>query len=597
MRLRLALILFALPSLLFADLTLNQKISDFTQLAGLYAKNYAPYQWKLATSGFDLYQIQPWLDQVKQTKTDLDYYDVCIRYVASLQDSHDEFTILSDFQAYLYFDVDIYDGVVLIDGITRSVLPASKFPFQIGDQVISVDGVAAEDFITKFIPYAVNGSGSASTRRRLAVDNMTFRYQGFYPYAHQIGDTASVVIQRQNGNLETYSIPWFKEGTPLVSAGPVTSPVGQSKKPAHPAFQRARATRAAAAEEVSTDNSNPWGVYQGPPADVVPPALPAYQQVMVRDQQMQGLITPFGAASFGSISPVFIPPAGFKLRLGAKSTDQFLTGTFPSGKKTYGYLRIYTMSPTNTTLALSQMQSEIAYFQQNTDGLMIDIMRNGGGSLCYTEALAQFLIPQPFRSIPEIIRATDSWVEDFSSQYYNALLGGAENWQVLEYGAYLQEVRQANSENRGDTGNIPLCYAAFESVPPAVDAKGNVIAYSKPILVLQGDFTLSAAETFGAILQDNQRATFFGTRTDGGGGNVVSFDVGVYGEGQARITAGLETRKTPVTTAGFPPTYYLENVGIYPDILQDYMTKDNLLSGGKPFVSAAVTALDQLVGN
>jgi C-terminal processing protease CtpA/Prc len=281
--------------------------------------------------------------------------------------------------------------------------------------------------------------------------------------------------------------------------------------------------------------------------------------------------------------------------LGAKSTDQFLTGTFPSGQKTYGYLRIYTMSPTNTALALSQMQSEIAYFQQNTDGLMIDVMRNGGGSLCYTEALTQYLIPQSFRSIPEIIRATDTWVEDFSSQYYNALYGGAENWQILEYGSFLQDVRQANSANRGDTGNIPLCYAAFESVPPAVDAKGNVIAYSKPILVLQDDFTLSAAETFGAILQDNQRATFFGTRTDGGGGNVFSFNVGVYGEGQARITGGLETRKTPVTTPGFPATYFIENVGIYPDILQDYMTKDNLLSGGKPFVSAAVAALDQLV--
>jgi hypothetical protein len=594
MLVRLVLILFALPGLLMADLTMDQKISDFTQLAGLYAKNYAPYQWKLATSGFDLYQIQPWLDQIRKTKTDLDYYDVCIKYVASLQDSHDEFTLQSDFEAYLYFDVDIYDGVVLVDGITRSVVPAKQFPFQIGDQVVSIDGVAAEDFITKFIPYAVNGSGSASTRRRLAVDAMTFRYQGYYPYAHQVGDKASVVFKRQNGNVETYSIPWFKSGTPITSAGPVTSPVGQVKKE-HSAFARARVTRAASAEDPSADDTNPWGVYQGLPADTVTEALPLYKQVMVRDQQMQGLITPFGAASFGAVAPVFNPPAGFKLRLGAKSTDQFLTGTFPSGTHTYGYLRIYTMSPTNTSLAVSQFAGEIAYFQQNTDGLMIDVMRNGGGSLCYTETLAKYLIPNPFRSIPEYIRATDNWVIDFSSQYYNALFGGAPTWQIQEYGLFLQQVRQANSENRGDTGNVPLCFADFENVQPAVDAARNVIAYTKPILVLQDDFTLSAAETFGAILQDAQRATFFGTRTDGGGGNVFSFKVGVYGEGQARITGGLETRKTAVQTPGFPSTVYFENAGIYPDILQDYMTKDNLLKSGATFVNAAVTALNQLV--
>ena len=592
---RLALFFLLIPNALFADLTVDQKVSDFMQLAGLYAKNYAPYQFKVATTGFDLYQIQPWLNQIRATTNDLDYYDVCVRYVASLQDSHDEFTLLTDFEAYLYMDVDIYNGVVLIDGITRSVLPASKYPFQIGDQLISIDGVAAADFITKNIPYAVNGSGSQSTRKRLAADLMTFRYQGFYPYAHQIGATATVVILRQNGNTETYSIPWFKEGTPVTSAGPVTSPVGQVKKPAHAAFQRARyAARAADSGDGTTDPSNPWGLYQGPPAVIQPDILPAYQQVMVKDQQMVGLLSPSAAAGFGAVAPVFNFPAGFKLRLGSKSTDQFVSGTFPSGTKTYGFIRIYTMSPTSTSLALSQFQTEMTYFQQNTDGLMIDLMRNGGGSLCYTEALAQMLIPTPFRGIPEIIRATDNWVDDFSSQYYNASLGGAQTWQIQLYGVFLQMAQQANSQNRGDTGNVPLCFAAFETIPPATDTNGNNIAYTKPILVLQDDFTLSAAESLGAILQDNQRATFFGTRTDGGGGNVVSYSVGVYGEGQARVTEGLETRKSQVATPGYPTSNYIENAGIYPDVYQDYMTLDNLLHGGATFLNAAITALNQL---
>jgi len=52
---------------------------------------------------------------------------------------------------------------------------------------------------------------------------------------------------------------------------------------------------------------------------------------------------------------------------------------------------------------------------------------------------------------------------------------------------------------------------------------GNSIAYTKPVLVLTDNFTLSTAESFTMALQDNKRATVFGMRTDGGGGNVVGY--------------------------------------------------------------------------
>ena len=74
----------------FAQLTVDQRIADFQQLVGLYVKNYGPYEWKRDIIGFDLLNVKPWLDQVKQSKTDIEFYDVCVRYVAALQDSHDE---------------------------------------------------------------------------------------------------------------------------------------------------------------------------------------------------------------------------------------------------------------------------------------------------------------------------------------------------------------------------------------------------------------------------------------------------------------------------------------------------------------------------
>ena len=129
---------------------------------------------------------------------------------------------------------------------------------------------------------------------------------------------------------------------------------------------------------------------------------------------------------------------------------------------------------------------------------------------------------------------------------------------------------------------------------PATDDKGNNAAYTKPILVLVDNFTLSAAEVFSMFLQDSKRATLFGTRTDGGGGNVVGFDTAAYSEGYTRVTEGLITRVAPVQTPGFPSLLSYDGVGLYPDIVEDYMTAANLATGGQPFltdVGKAMTAL------
>src|SRR5205809_8112697 len=121
-------ILLLIPSLLLADLTIEQKLLDFQALAGIYNKHYAPDEVKLELFGFNIFDLKPWLAKVRETKTDLEFYDVCVEYVASLNDSHDEFIIPSNFQAYLPVDIDIYDGKVLIDAVDRSALLWPRFP-------------------------------------------------------------------------------------------------------------------------------------------------------------------------------------------------------------------------------------------------------------------------------------------------------------------------------------------------------------------------------------------------------------------------------------------------------------------------------------
>ena len=44
-------------------------------------------------------------------------------------------------------------------------------------------------------------------------------------------------------------------------------------------------------------------------------------------------------------------------------------------------------------------------------------------------------------------------------------------------------------------------------------------------------------------------------------------------------------------TAEYPSAPYVENIGVRPDIVVDYMTADNLNQKGKPFVDAFVAAI------
>jgi hypothetical protein len=144
----------------FAQLTQEQKVTDFKALAGLYDKNYGPYEWKKQVFGFDLLRIQPWLDEVRDSRSDLAFYDICVRYVASLHDSHDEFILPSIYEAFLPITADIYDGKVLIDFVDTFSLDPATFPINVGDELISVNGIGMDTWINVLGAYSVNGNGN-----------------------------------------------------------------------------------------------------------------------------------------------------------------------------------------------------------------------------------------------------------------------------------------------------------------------------------------------------------------------------------------------------------------------------------------------------
>ena len=580
----------------FAQLTQEQKLTDFKALAALYDKNYGPFDWKKQVFGFDLLNLQSWLDQVEGSRDDLAFYDVCVRYIASLHDSHDEFILPSEYEAFLPFTADIYDGEVLVDA-----LGAPGLPFNVGDELVSVDGVSVATWIHVLQPYSVNASGNAFSRDRIAVATILDRFQAIYPFAAKIqpGDSATVVIRSQTtGNIASFSIPWQTVFIPLFQEGPVPNPKGT---------RNASAQLRSMKEEARLVN-NSWHAWAGVRKSraVTASASPAAKTPNTRGLRQFGAkypnhVTAGGLFPFDSPVPLFNPPPGFQLRLGANPTDEFLSGTFPVANQNVGFIRIPSFAPFNEANALQQFQGEITFFQQNTGGLVVDIMGNGGGDGCYMNLLIQYLVPTGFQPIRLQVRATEAWAISYEIALFEAEAFGAGQDTINTLTSDLEQILQALAEKRGNTPPInglspAACFLTGGALyPPATDANGKNLAYTKPTVVLTTNFSISAAEFFGATLQDANRVTVYGVRTDGGGGNVAEFNAAPYSEGLSRVTLSLGVRNHNISSPGFPTAPFIENIGVIPDVPADFQTRANLFTGGAPFVQGFSNLILRLI--
>ncbi len=504
-----------------AQLTLEQKLTDFRQLAGLFNKRYAPYEWKKQNFQFDLLDSRPWLDRVASTRTDLDYYEICVDYVASLHDANARFFLPSSFRARLGFSVEVIEGRAFVTSVDRRLLPARDYPFDPGDELLSLDGKPADEWLDALGKYVMQSSLRATLHAAAAI--LTDRAQSSIPHAADVGDRATVVLRRISGAVETYSIPWTRTGVPLSAEGPVPGPK----------------------------------VNALPHADAPAPS--------------------------GALLPPYTLPAGFTQRLGRSQADAFFSGTYPAAGRTLGFLRIGGSVP-NTTAALAQLDTEIAYLQQSTDGLIVDDWAARNLGPCYAEDLAARFVSAPFETIGYELRATRDFIALFDSTVSALTAQGAPQSLIDVYQFYLDIVTTAYQENRGLTGAIPLC-GPFPTRVPATTA------YTKPLVILINEFSSGPAEFFAAMLQDAGRGVLFGAPTAASGSVGTIYNSGSYGEDAAMVSVALAVRPKRVTAPGFPATNLIEDVGVQPDVLHDVFTIDNLRQFGVPYVTAFTGAL------
>jgi C-terminal processing protease CtpA/Prc len=548
-------VLVLVAPVLRAQMAAEQKSMEFQQIAALFAKRYAFLEWKQTAFGIDGLSIGPWLERVAKTKNDLEYFDICAQYVAAFRDSHTSFLLPSSYQASLGITVDDYGGKILIDSIDPTLAAWQGFRLQVGDQLIGIDGVSPEEAVKAYLPLA--GEGNERTARRIAIGFLTKRPQVILPRAFEVGKTATVQVRDRDGQTKTQELNWQTVGAPYTIAGPARSPKVETT--AH----------GAAAAEASA-------------AGRIPPYLANARKAQVLRTGKRMI------AGFGAIEPAFAKglPDTFVKRLGGGKYDGVYSGILKSGEVNIGFLRL----PDFSYGTMYDAEDELTYFQDHTDGLIVDVTRNPGGYGCVAEDILSYMTQTGMTSLGNQIRMTWDYLASLQSDLELAREMDADPVEIYELEKLVAASKEAFAKERGMTEPMPLCGYTTD-IAPAKDRKGKLLGYTKPVMLLIDDASASAAEVFAAVLQDNGRALLYGMRTVGAGGAVSQYPAGVYSETGASIALSILVRNTTREYDGFPATAYIENVGVHPDKVDDYMVEENLLQSGKPFVDRALASM------
>lgn len=529
--------------------TKEMRVADAQTIIGLFERNYAPRDWKQESLGVSFEEMsKAFLEAAAKDMEDEAFYGLIAQYLSAFDDSHIGYYFPSTALAYLSISTDYIDGKVIITHVDAD----ASDRVAVGNEIIEVDGVSIKEVLKNNLKYI--GEGNPATALRFAASRISFKPQSQFPILPDDAGTAIVVKSLITDETNEIVLEWTREGNEFAEFN-------------DPGIDLTSKTK-----------SQSLIGKQDPTFD--------------RDIRMFSRADAYGHVSLGDVEPFFPMGDNFILR----KAEPYYVGIFLVEDKRIGYIRIHDFHGGTYSFkdAIAQLEEDIPYLEETTDALILDETGNPGGSWHYAATIGSFFFDKPFQDLNDswkANRATLAWAEG-AVEYFKE---NPKDDEYLEWFELLaEEVR--NAMKRGDllTKPFPIVNVSGK-LEPYTTEEGVQISYTKPMLLLMNELSVSCGDLFPALMKDNDRVTLFGARTMGGGGAVNWTSQIGYSETAIGHTISLVVRNESTEFNG-KETTYIENVGVKPDI-EYQITLDDFMTDYELYREYAIEAVLSLIDN
>jgi len=501
-----------------APLTHEEMKEDLEQLFTLYEKNYGLFKWKAEHLGLDFNELTTrYRAQMESVQTEREFFQLISTYITEFKDPHLSFSPTEERVAFLGFGVRHVENKAIIDRINRNSVPQSIFPYELGTELISIDGATVEKMVAA--GRRLEASGNEKSTVAMLYRLMTVRLPHWGPFP---SGNATIVVKPAGSDQEvTTIIPWIIRGRALpgmdqYAGGDVPSELTKETRFRSPLY-----------DLLETTGLNPQ---RGDPAE-----FEGAKIVNKKDFLAAILDTPAGPVGYVQI-PSFSPSQGVE-----KALKQY--------KKVFKEMWV-------------------------TNGMVLDLRDNPGGSLFYGYAMASMLTDKPLVTPTFGLRPTRKNIVDYRSWAQSA--SSAAEQAALKNVVTALESAFESGETMTDF--MPLDGLAVVNPDPDVQ-------YTKPIVILTTELNASMGDIWPAMMQDNGRALLFGANTQGAGGAVVPAGPLTNSEARLTMTVNMVMRQN-----GQP----IENLGTAPDVPFELSIAD-IRTGNQRYRSAYMGIMIKLI--
>lgn len=590
-------------------LTPSQKEADMKWMYSVFDEHYAPLDYKIKRYNLNYEDLKnQYLNRAAATATNEEFYQLMKKFISEFKDAHTSGS-LSDGGfphrskiAYLGFSGKRKgDSYIVTEVLPTLRKKGSRFPIQVGDEIVELDGKPLKNWITEDSIRLENLGQDESnltfhmnrlfTRVSLAQELpkevnavLTIKKHGVLGelkkrLREEIGEVLGLEIEGEEAESSRVTVPWIvkdlydfkkeqKDATSVVSSAEEADDSDEGKA----GFLAFKDPGDGVLSYIGFRNfdgsfQNPMGMTR----QLLDRTRLAFLDTFYIPDQIESWTSDVTVDAKGlPVNPAQTPLEKFKKLRSISPEVRWITkddATYPTyisqevkdnRVKLVATLYLDTFSPkAKTADVVKEFKDTLDHLAFiGVSDLIIDSVNNGGGSLALGMKLAQALSPEKVEMPGIQFRNSQSWMNQFEGL---SLEGPSDAERELARRVHTQLVDEDKKGMRLSTPVNADILIPFELQPnEEMPEKMNVI-------LMVNEMCASMCDIFAGILQDNHLAKVIGSRTMGAGGNVVTHYQAPNSHLALRQTESLIIRRV-VKNGKAELAEYIENNGIVPDI-------------------------------